>query len=186
MIQIISKEAIEERFSMEALESYGLAGATIAGGVVVGNIINTLVNKARKKDEDSIIVSGAMAVGGLAGAMLIPNKWAKFACLGVMTYGVVKSAAIGVKEVTAAAPADATVATHGLAGLLPESIKAKLRGYIPNIGSVDQLIGDEQMNGGGTGSDTDFGFLDEPINGDEEIKGTEDFAAIGSVEAQLM
>jgi hypothetical protein len=186
MLEIISNKTIEEGFSMEALESYGLAGATVAGGIVVGNILNTLVNKARKTDQDSIMVSGGMAVAGLAGAMLIPNKWAKLASLGIMSYGIVKSAAIGVKEVTA--PVDPTAApgapghSAGLAGLLPESIKAKLRGYIPNIGSIDQLIGDEaQMSG-----TEDFGTLDEIINGTEEVSGSEEQAGIGSVEANLI
>ena len=169
MLKVISKEAVEDNaFSMEALEGYGLAGGTIAGGFIAAHVLNTLVNKARKSTDDSILVSGGMAAAGLAGAMFIKNGHLKLLSLGVMSYGVVKSLSIGLKEVTTAVDPNAAKPTSGLAGLLPETIKAKLREFIPTIGSVDQLIGDE--NERGINGD-DFGnIFDEhkEVNGNEE------------------
>lgn len=190
MLNIVENKKIEDGFSMEALESYGLGGGAIFGGFIVANIANTLINKARKKTDDSILISGGMAAGGLVGAMAIPNKYAKLACLGLMTYGLAKTASIALKEVTAPA-ADPTAApgtpgaASGLAGLLPETLKAKLRSYIPTIGSVDQLIGDD-MNGDDVNGD-EFGNLDEMINGTDDINGNEEQTyGVGSVEAALL
>ena len=162
MVQIISQEATDkphkDHFDLEVIGSYSAALGLTLGGMIAGHLINKGVNKVRKTEEDNVLITGGMALSGLAGFIYLKPWWAKFLALGAASYYGLRTANIGLKAVS-----DAT-STNGLAGLLPETVKAKIREYIPSLGDVsDKLASAENSSDFG-----DINFDDEPIKGVEE------------------
>lgn len=139
MTSIISKEATEKSgFSMENLEAWGLAAVTTVGGMIASHV----ALKAIKK-QDSIIFTGGITIAGVAGAMMLKPRWLKLLSLGVAGYGLLRTANVIVKEATA--PGD--TGASGLSGLIPESIKLKIRSFLPNLGSTETLLGEDDLHG---------------------------------------
>lgn len=137
MINIISKEALSSKFTLENLETWGLAAVTTVGGMLVSHV----ALKAIKK-QDNWIATGCTTVAGIAGAIFIKNGWLKLFSLGVAGYGLIRTANIAVKEATEPGT------TQGLAGLIPETIKAKIRSFLPTLGSTSEtLLGDDDLSG---------------------------------------
>ena len=156
MLQIISEKAIEnQKFDKDSILGYSAAGGVVMSGFLTGHIAAKLFKKT-----DSLLVNGGMAVGALAGAVYIKHPLAKLALLGVAVYGGTRCLAIGVQEVTT--PGD----VKGLAGFIPESLKTKMREFIPTLGDINQnLLGLGNISG-----EDDLG----EINLDDAISGTED------------
>lgn len=142
MTSIISKEATEPGFTVEKLEAWGLAAVTAVGGMVAAHV----ALKAMKK-QDSLIFTGSATVLGVAGAIMLKPSWLKLLSLGFAGYGLLRSANVIVQEATA--PGDTGAA--GLSGLIPETIKAKIRSFLPNLGGLgnigDTLLGDDDLSG---------------------------------------
>lgn len=155
MTTIISKEAVASTdLSFDNIKSYAASTGTIVGGMVVAHI----ALKAIKK-QDSLLVNGGLVLGGFVGAMKLQNPFLKLLCLGAAGYGTIKVLNIAVKEV--AAPGDSGAA--GLSGLIPEGIKAKIRGFIPSLGETN-LLGIDDMDMSGIPSMDD----EMPTNGVED------------------
>lgn len=129
MLQIISKEATEKSdFNAENAKAYGAATGLIVGGFVTAHVATKLIKKT-----DSILVNGGAALASFAVLMKAKNPYIKLAMLGVCTYSSLRCLNIGIAEV--AAPGDSGAA--GLSGFIPETIKSKLREYIPTLGGSD-------------------------------------------------
>jgi hypothetical protein len=133
----IINEKQSSGLSFDNIKTYGASTGTVVAGMVVAHV----ALKAIKK-QDSLLINGGLVVGGLVGAMQLQNPWLKLLCLGAAGYGTIKCLNIATKEITA--PGDTGAA--GLSGLLPESIKAKIRGFIPTLGEVT-LLGDDDLQG---------------------------------------
>ncbi len=157
MITIVSKESMENSsFSMDNIKSWGLAAAATVSGMIVSHV----AMKAMKK-QDSLALNGGLVVAGIGGAIYFKNPWVKLIFLGAAGYGLIRVANIAVKEI--AAPGNSGAA--GLSGFISESIKSKIRGFLPSLGNTDPtLLGDEDLNGmpnlDDVGSIEDIGYLD--------------------------
>lgn len=140
MITILSKESIDKSgFTMDNLKAWGLASATAVSGMIVSHI----AMKAIKK-QDSLLVNGGLLAAGIGGAMYFKNPWLKLLFLGAAGYGLIRVANIAVKEVTA--PGD--TGAGGLSGFIPETIKSKIRNFLPSLGSTEtMLMGDDDLHG---------------------------------------
>lgn len=140
MITLLSKDAIDKSgFSMDNLKAWGLASAVAVSGMVVSHI----AMKAIKK-QDSLLINGGLLAAGIGGAMYFKNPWVKLLFLGAAGYGLLRVANIAVKEVTA--PGD--TGAGGLSGFIPETIKTKIRSFLPSLGSTDQtLLGEDDLYG---------------------------------------
>lgn len=130
-MQIISKEAIDKSdLNVENAKAYAATGGVLMAGFISAHVATKLIKKT-----DSIVVNGGAAVVSLALAMKLKNPYAKIALLGVFAYSGLRCLNIGIAEV--AAPGDTGM--EGLSGLIPETIKAKLREYIPTLGGADDI-----------------------------------------------
>lgn len=109
-------------------------------GVVVGGFLATHAGLTLVKKRDSIPVNLAVAGAGFAGAVLFKPALLKLACIGIGTYGTINSAGMLLNKATTPG------ATQGVAGLLPEGVKEKLRALIPNLSGVEELAGDDFSN----------------------------------------
>lgn len=140
MIALLSTESIDKSgFTMDNFKAWGLASAAAVGGMVVSHV----AIKAIKK-QDSLLVNGGILAAGIGGAMYFKNPWIKLLFLGAAGYGLIRVANIAVKEVTA--PGD--TGAGGLSGFIPETLKSKIRNFIPSLGSTENLLmGDEDLNG---------------------------------------
>lgn len=142
MTSIISKEAAAPGFTIEKMESWGLAAVTTVGGMIAAHV----ALRAMKK-QDSLIFTGSAAVAGIAGAIMLKPGWLKLLSLGFAGYGLLRSANVMVQEVTSPGSNGAA----GLSGFIPEGIKAKIRSFLPNLGGLgsigDTLLGEDDLSG---------------------------------------
>lgn len=136
MLEIISKEAIDKSdLNVENAKAYAATGGVLMAGFISAHVATKLI-----KQTDSIMVNGGVAITSLALAMKLKNPYAKIALLGVFAYSGLRCINIGIAEVSA--PGDSGAA--GLSGFIPETIKEKLREYIPSLGGsadVQSLLG---------------------------------------------
>jgi hypothetical protein len=174
MLQIISKEAIDKsKFDVENAKAYGEVVGLAFAGFIAAHVTAKVVKKT-----DSLLVNGSILAGGFVGAMCLKNPMLKIACIGAAMYGGTRCLAIGVQEVVAPG------ATAGLAGFIPESVKAKLREFIPTLGSMDDLLGlgnaDDEMGAAWN--------LDDAVGNTEDINYTEISSkqGVGSTATLLM
>lgn len=140
---------------MQNLKAYGLGGLTLLGGFIAGHVVNAAANK-----NDSWIFPAVGVVGGFAGAILIGNPWLKLLCLGTMIWGAIKS----INKIAGVATQPGT---QGLAGFLSESLKEKIRKFIPTLGS----LGDVPLTVAGTDELGNINLdddIDPTINGNQE------------------
>lgn len=135
----------------------GTDTGAVALGIVAGNVAVKLVK------QDNLMGNAALTVGGFAGAVMIKNKFVRNAMIGLTVFGGLRLLTIGVNAVTAPG------AVKGLAGFIPESVKEKIRTFVPQINGVEQLIGeddfgdvnlDDDDNGNGTGNIEDVDYID--------------------------
>lgn len=139
MITLLSKESIDKSgFTMDNLKAWGLASAAAVSGMIVSHV----AMKAIKK-QDSILVNGGILAAGIGGAMYFKNPWVKLMFLGAAGYGLIRVANIAVKEISA--PGDSGAA--GLSGLIPETLKSKIRSFLPTLGSTETLLGEDDLHG---------------------------------------
>ena len=106
----------------------GIDIASIAGGMVAANI----AVKAIKKD--NLLVNGTVAVAALAVATKVKSPALKMMLLGASVFGTMRCLTIAVKGVTGN--------TQGIAGLIPESIKAKIAKFLPQLNGAETLLGE--------------------------------------------
>lgn len=160
MSTIVSQNTIDKSdLNMENAKAYGASGGLIVAGFISAHVATKLIKKT-----DSIIVNGGVAAASLVVAMKVKNPYAKLALLGVFAYSTLRCVNIGVSEV--AAPGDGGAA--GLSGLIPESVKSKLREYIPTLGGSDDaqnLLGlgntEEEVMGFNLDDVADMGAITE-------------------------
>lgn len=152
-------------------------GGSLAGGVALGIIASHAALNILKK-QDSAVVNGVLAAGGLYGAMKVKNPLLKAICAGAAAYGAIKL----VNKATAAVATPG--ATEGLAGMLPEGVKDALRKYIPTFAGIDEVAG--LGNPGTNGADDEFNGLsldDQGMEGVEDLSNVEDFSGVGNLAA---
>ncbi len=161
MSTIISADAIKNSgLSFDNVKSYASATGLLAAGFVVAHAGLKLI-----KQDQNLFAAASLAVVGFGAAMYVPNPYGKMALLGIGLYGGLKTLAMGVKEVTA----PANTGAGGLSGLIPETVKAQIRSYIPSLGS----LGDYDSTNSYTEEQGYAGELDdEPnyMNGAEEAR----------------
>lgn len=134
METILSKDVQgTKEFDLSKLGVMAASEGTIIGGFIVAHV----ALKALKKSDD-LLINGAVAVGGLVGAMLIPNPWLKLVCLGASAYSAIKCLNIGVKAAT-------EPGTAGL-GFIPDNVKAKIRIFLPTLGDAGNGIGADDIS----------------------------------------
>lgn len=134
-MELISKEAIDKSgFSAENAKSYGAGAGLLMAGMFGGQIITTLIPGEHGK---KLPVNAGLAVGGFVGAMYVKNPMLKFGLLGLSVYGTLRTVAIATKGLQG---------VDGL-GFLPEAVKSKIAQFIPTIGSVEELLGAEELLG---------------------------------------
>lgn len=179
MSTIVSQNTIDKSdLNMENAKAYGASGGLIVAGFISAHVATKLIKKT-----DSIIVNGGVAAASLVVAMKVKNPYAKLALLGVFAYSTLRCVNIGVSEV--AAPGDAGAA--GLSGLIPESVKSKLREYIPTLGGSDDVqnllgLGNTEEGMGFNLDDVaDMGAITE----DAEYQDVTNQQAVGAVSPML-
>jgi hypothetical protein len=137
MTTILTKETyFQPAFSTEKLATWGLSAVTTATSFMAAHVALKAMNK-----QNSMLVTGSVAVAGLAGAIFLPHPALKFLALGVATYGMIQTASLAVADATTPG------ATSGLAGIIPETIKAKIRAFIPTLSGAVTLLGDDDLQG---------------------------------------
>lgn len=179
-------QSADSGLNFENAKSYASATGLLAAGFLVAHNGLRLI-----KMQDSLLANLGLTAVAVAGAMQIENPWVKLALIGVAAYAGVKTLSLAVKEVTA--PGDKGAA--GLSGFIPESVKGKVRAFLPTFGSVGEF---DQINGtGGTDGVDDIGDLDEPLhnigNDDNKLLGmgevdliNGDNALLGEAEAMVV
>lgn len=133
-----------------------ISGSRDLGAVALGIIASHAVLNIAKK-QDSAVFNGVLAAGGLYGAMKVKNPFFKALCLGAGAYGALKL--VGKATNAVSTPG----ATEGLAGMLPEGVKAALRKYIPTFSGVEEVSG--AGNGTGDPSIDNLSLDDQGMDG---------------------
>ena len=157
----MNKEAVIQNLKTSAID---------AGLIPLGMIAANVGVKTIK--QDNVIANGILALGGFAGSAFVKHPALKALLLGVSVFGTLRCATIGLNTITEPG------ATEGIAGLIPEGMKEKIRKFIP------QLSGDEELDSL-TGDEInldDVGTIDIPY---EEVSG-DGTAGIGEVERLLI
>ncbi len=136
----------------------------ITGGMIAANVLKVVTKK------DSLLMNGGIAVAGFAAAALIKQPALKMFFIGASVFGTLRSLSIGVQAVT-------EPGTEGIAGLIPENLKEKIRKFIPQLSGADieNLTGDE-MNL------DDVGTIDVPY---EEVMDTPSVNGFGDIDKLL-
>jgi len=144
----------------------------ITGGMIAANMLRVVTKK------DDLVLNGSLAVAGFAGASMIKQPALKMLCLGASIFGTLRCLTIGVQTVT-------DPGTQGIAGLIPDSIKEKIKQFVPQLSGMDDdnFSGDDMENL--TGDEVnldDVGTIDVPY---EEVKDTYSMSGLGDVEKLL-
>lgn len=152
----------KEQGFFEDLDLKGAAidAGSLLGGMVAGNVVVKLVKQDNAKG------NGVLALAGLGGYTVMKNKsnipqWAKMLTLGVGLYSGLRLLTIGMQEATN------PETTEGLAGFLPDSLKAKMRKFIPSLSGIEDRglfagvdDGDEDINLDDIGAVEDIDYED--------------------------
>ena len=132
-----------------------LSAGLVAGGFFVAGVLAKVVKQA------NTIGGVVLMVGGALGVWKAKPMWAKMLCLGAASYGLVRLANSAMNKLTST-PAG----TSGLAGLIPDSVKEKIRQYMPTLaGDEDLLTGDDDYNMGDVNLDDMGDPGDYPVEG---------------------
>ncbi len=159
-----------QQLSMAKLKENGIDALSVTGGLIAGHIAQKALIK-----KDSTLVHGGMAAGGLALATICKNDFLRMGFLGLAAYGTIrmlhKTVAPAVSAV--AAPAAAMYGVEGIDGFLPESLKSKIRQFVPSIGNTEY-----EMSGYDEAQMTGY----EELTGDDDLSGDDDMGYIGDAE----
>ncbi len=162
----------ESPINKDNLIAFGKVTGLVSGGIIGAHIAVKMLGKTKPELANSPAVNGAIAAGGIIGAMKMKNPALKLLFLGAGVYGSIKLANSLVKEVST--PGNSGAA--GLSGLIPENLKARIRDFLPSLGSLDAdplMYGaDEDVNGIN---------LDDVVSGDGFTPYTDVSNGIGSL-----
>lgn len=145
-------QSADSGLSFDNAKSYVSATGLLAAGFLVAYNGLRLI-----KMQNNLIANLGLTAVAVAGAMMVGNPWIKLALIGVAAYAGVKTLSLAVAEVAAPGPTGA----GGLSGFIPETVKSKIRSFLPSFGDID---GNDDF---GDIYGDDFGNidLDEPVNG---------------------
>lgn len=161
-----------KQLSMERVKSNGVDVLSVTCGIVAAHIAQkTFIKK------DSTIVHGAMMAGGLVLSSMVKSDLLKMGLIGLSAYGTIRlihrTVAPAVTAPGAPNQSAALYGADGVGGLLPESLKAKIRSMIPSIGNTSEfaiegaddmdLMGYEELTG-----------YDDDLSGEHEFQGYEE------------
>ena len=170
MIEIISKEAQDKSgLSFDNAISYASATGLVSLGMLVAHNATRLMNK-----QNSLIANFGVFGVGLVGAMFIKHPLVKLGMIGMCAFGGVKT--IGLLTNVATTPG----ATNGL-GFIPDSVKTKIRQFVPTLGAVDVPF--EMISGAPEPSRVE---LDEPIQGLYDEPKEESVNGLGATSSNLV
>lgn len=158
-----------QQLSMAKLKENGTDAISVTGGLIAGHIAQKAFIK-----KDSTLIHGGMAAGGLVLATICKNDMLRMGFLGLSAYGTIRLIHKTVAPAVSAAPASPAAAMYGVEGIdgfLPESLKSKIRQFVPSIGNTDyemmgtdeaDLTGYEELTGDDDLGDDDLsGYIGE-------------------------
>ncbi len=156
---ITTKGGIPMEPSFDTALSYAANAGTLIAGFAVANVGLRLI-----KMQDNALANAGVGVAALIGASMVSNPFIQLGLLAVAGFTLTKAAVLATKAVIAPGAAGLGGVTGFISGLIPDSIKAHINSALPSFGE----IGDFDSFSGG---DNEFGNLDEPINGAEDLMG---------------
>ena len=119
----LSIDKLKEPAKKASMEILAISGGMIGANVIV---------KGLKKD--NLAGNSVLLVGGAIGAAIVKNPTLRLLIIGGAVFGGMRCLNIAAKKVTGS--------TEGLAGLIPDSIKAKIAQFMPQLNGAETLLGE--------------------------------------------